>query len=181
MLNAFRHHRNSHDIITDGDDGLHMCSTPFGIIGILTCTVRRMKSEIPVLNAFRHHRNSHIFMGMWWCMGLMCSTPFGIIGILTGAWMASTPDGFFVLNAFRHHRNSHSGMPVISLTFFSAQRLSASSEFSRSKCVEVLTWRRVLNAFRHHRNSHSSIPFAAARLLLVLNAFRHHRNSHTAG
>ncbi len=114
MLNAFRHHRNSH--ITkwttplarmDGAQRLsassefshlpsralcsnYTCSTPFGIIGILTKA--RVKPNIIIST---------------------CSTPFGIIGILT--------------------EYSHTFPPASS----SAQRLSASSEFSlRSGAIE---------------------------------------------
>jgi hypothetical protein len=36
-----------------------MCSTPFGIIGILTRRRWQAKAREDVLNAFRHHRNSH--------------------------------------------------------------------------------------------------------------------------
>ena len=36
-----------------------MCSTPFGIIGILTSGTEITHQEHEVLNAFRHHRNSH--------------------------------------------------------------------------------------------------------------------------
>jgi len=39
VLNAFRHHRNSHMLDKEGTrvSGVR-CSTPFGIIGILTVT-----------------------------------------------------------------------------------------------------------------------------------------------
>src|SRR5207253_2021075 len=36
VLNAFRHHRNSHRILQHCQQRLFLCSTPFGIIGILT-------------------------------------------------------------------------------------------------------------------------------------------------
>ena|ERR1700741_2578145 len=109
-----------------------------------------------VLNAFRHHRNSHKCLCLRRHTFVRCSTPFGIIGILTACtWFhltetwraqrlsASSEFSLFilvhdcpafvdVLNAFRHHRNSH---PNRRFSFLpngrSAQRLSASSEFSR--------------------------------------------------
>ena len=90
------------------------CSTPFGIIGILTapraqflarvwCAQRLSASSefsppvfefkvilFAVLNAFRHHRNSHTQYPHILDHVLLCSTPFGIIGILTEAVL--TPD-----------------------------------------------------------------------------------------
>ena len=156
VLNAFRHHRNSHNNVElfgifDG-----MCSTPFGIIGILT-----LRCVLPCLS------------------DIGCSTPFGIIGILTlqapGRGQRSRP----VLNAFRHHRNSHrkrqnsaekkrrgcsTPFGIIGILTHRvevnqnriecAQRLSASSEFSLSRDESDCGPDQVLNAFRHHRNSH---------------------------
>src|SRR6266700_4080724 len=110
----------------------------------------------------------------------MCSTPFGIIGILTqsrnttrnvliSAQRLSASSEFslgssipkqrpkHVLNAFRHHRNSHSIFAFVSLMPCScAQRLSASSEFSQFPSIEGENQAHVLNAFRHHRNSHEN-------------------------
>jgi hypothetical protein len=85
VLNAFRHHRNSHLGISAVSLSISRCSTPFGIIGILThLDLVQSVSEDFVLNAFRHHRNSH-------------PNP---------ALLATSYQN--VLNAFRHHRNSHS-------------------------------------------------------------------------
>src|SRR6185295_4525340 len=90
VLNAFRHHWNTHMVVRSLSSGCFRaqrlsasleyshgvtvdyqlgfkCSTPFGIIGILT--VPRIKLR---------------------CLGFMCSTPFGIIGILTGTATAVT-------------------------------------------------------------------------------------------
>src|SRR6266545_826161 len=107
VLNAFRHHRNSHSRESVLVVSCFACSTPFGIIGILTiCQKESQKVE-----------NG-------------CSTPFGIIGILTS--------GTFTTTAANE----------------SAQRLSASSEFSRRLFCHSAVERNVLNAFRHHRNSH---------------------------
>ncbi len=155
-----------------------MCSTPFGIIGILTlepvCSRVRgssaqrlsassefslhldgVRKQIKlVLNAFRHHRNSHARRE----------------GFRT--------QGNRVLNAFRHHRNSHKIRPcnanrvrpcstpfgIIGIltpkshrdrcSYRCAQRLSASSEFSPAYIGLNSPFTNVLNAFRHHRNSH---------------------------
>src|SRR5439155_1340800 len=59
-----------------------------------------------------------------------------------------------------------------------AQRLSASSEFSRVRGPALEFQLPVLNAFRHHRNSHVVPDTVQSICLYVLNAFRHHRNSH---
>ncbi len=61
MLNAFQH-RNSHtQPRRERPPATDWCSTPFGIIGILTRLGQRESRLILVLNAFRHHRNSHLF------------------------------------------------------------------------------------------------------------------------
>ena len=60
VLNAFRHHGNSHDVSDAIKQHLEKCSTPFGIMGILTQL--HQKFRVPIQ---------------------MCSTPFGIMGILT--------------------------------------------------------------------------------------------------
>ncbi len=132
VLNAFRHHRNSHN--GDLDTGFKSSN---------------------VLNAFRHHRNSHSRQHRFLFRFLQCSTPFGIIGIHT---FGQIPSGGFicVLNAFRHHRNSH-----------------CAEGRSTHATIDVL------NAFRHHRNSHRFVGVAVFLIFFVLNAFRHHRNSHS--
>src|SRR5688572_23027854 len=107
VLNAFRHHRNSH-------------FSP--LLKEVLCQ--------QVLNAFRHHRNSHTILLYHHLPVTLCSTPFGIIGIRTirsltadagptSAQRLSASSEFAlvvatvptadreVLNAFRHHRYSH--------------------------------------------------------------------------
>ncbi len=86
-----------------------------------------------MLNAFRHHRNSHDDLDNALGGMLTCSTPFGIIGILTRAAVACREEKRCVLNAFRHHRNSHASMIGPVALSLSAQRLSASSEFSHTE------------------------------------------------
>ena len=110
VLNAFRHHRNSHS----------------------RQTRRYPKPADRVLNAFRHHRNSHHVSPGHKRRIDLCSTPFGIIGILT-------------LKVLSNRRG-----------LSRAQRLSASSEFSQEMLAEAAFRWRVLNAFRHHRNSHKT-------------------------
>ena len=178
VLNAFRHHRNSHNAAT------------------------KMSVDIlKVLNAFRHHRNSHKSRLPRRAAGRWCSTPFGIIGIRT-CRLSGSPTCGSVLNAFRHHRNSHQSAPLATRPYVCAQRLSASSEFAHELRRRVGRVLNVLNAFRHHRNSHivkrehqvrallCSTPFGIIGIRTrrvryaprtespVLNAFRHHRNSH---
>ena len=197
MLNAFRHHRNSHHGTASGPVSFMKCSTPFGIIGILT----GLKIVFGAALA-------------------MCSTPFGIIGILTSvntvmssavksAQRLSASLEFSqraprrpqsrsaaVLNAFRHHWNSHWSIPRTSPSLSSgAQRLSASLEFSPGMTgmelraygcstpfgiIGILTayiesWMPVitcvLNAFRHHWNSHSMRQGRRECLLLCSTPF----------
>src|SRR5690242_2664954 len=92
----------------------HLCSTPFGIIGILTPEFIKAVT-----------------------FGRRCSTPFGIIGILTTFNTETADSDNIVLNAFRHHRNSHTLPHSLNLTFWSAQRLSASSEFSPPDATSI--------------------------------------------
>ena len=205
VLNAFRHHRNSHAAGLKAYVSSVQCSTPFGIIGILT---RRQNehpsSSSPVLNAFRHHWNSHIQSKanrlLFWIR--RCSTPFGIIGILTPmpifgsttvarAQRLSASSEFFtvillspfrvrgaVLNAFRHHRNSS---PKPANVYYESSRCS--TPFGIIGILTRMGWRDshffvVLNAFRHHRNSHAANPNIQFLNGIVLNAFRHPRNFH---
>ncbi len=106
VLNAFRHHRNSHK------DHL---------IGQL---------KLRVLNAFRHHRNSHPGSRIKPGILAQCSTPFGIIGIHTllivivrdAFCECSTPFGIIGIHTLDLYRYA----PLLC----GAQRLSASSEFT---------------------------------------------------
>ena len=157
MLNAFRHHWNSHWHSFDLAAPKNLCSTPFGIIGIRTrfnfqrrfafLSAQRLSASLEfahnaqfvtsahykeVLNAFRHHWNSHRTFSSRGVNIDKCSTPFGINGIRTTG-------------------ETGSGAAV----FASAQRLSASLEFARNEKSPVGSLWRVLNAFRHHWNSHS--------------------------
>src|SRR5207237_1204139 len=102
-----------------------------------------------------------------------CPTPFGIIGILTRADSTSLS----AQPSAQRLSASSEFSPIQSSTFtpsrYSAQRLSASSEFSLTHRVTSLFQLKVLNAFRHHRNSHST-PADRLRCGVgrVLNAFR---------
>ena len=206
MLNAFRHHRNSHTRGVFPDD-ISVSAQRLSASSEFALDYRRPSCPrvTLVLNAFRHHRNSHLF---------------------PNKVRASQHS---VLNAFRHHRNSHPCQPSGRWSLQCAQRLSASSEFAPSKRYVPRPSLHVLNAFRHHRNSHvaeladvaeqmksaqrlsassefapsqrlgrqcrsqcaqrlsASSEFAPQRCTMplssigVLNAFRHHRNSHSVG
>ena len=156
VLNAFRHHRNSHTCSALLSKGLIRGAQRLSASSEFSLSRRRWaRCSSQVLNAFRHHRNSHLLGGNAVARAIMCSTPFGIIGILTGV-------------TFHVSKENQC-----------AQRLSASSEFSRPPPQRSCQRRnQVLNAFRHHRNSHAAENVFRIAELLVLNAFRHHRNSH---
>ena len=133
-----------------------MCSTPFGIIGILT------KSNL----------NSRLNF-------LLCSTPFGIIGILTLRKRMSVGAGGCAQRLSASSEFSHLLSSSGQRTFTGAQRLSASSEFSRIQLVLGLrsfplcsTPFGIIGILTH------LFPTITPELF-VLNAFRHHRNSHT--
>ncbi len=155
VLNAFRHHWNSHYSEDSGSAAGFKCSTPFGIIGILTKRACLKNVKTDVLNAFRHHWNSHVGENLKpYYEENGCSTPFGIIGILTTSpalrrgimIVCSTPFGIIGILTSRFSRSSdeRSG----------AQRLSASLEFSHNQLSNRRQHPLVLNAFRHHWNSH---------------------------
>ena len=131
------------------------------------------------LNAFRHHRNSHKYLSlMSFFILILRSTPFGIIGILTH-WRDGKDPKEPALNAFRHHRNSHKIFPCEQLPADSAQRLSASSEFSLCVPPGSVTYNRgaqrlsASSEFSHCLVGNNPVEGCA------LNAFRHHRNSHS--
>jgi len=133
VLNAFRHHRNSHTPTRDpiarfGQRAQRLsASSEFA-----PDSDSRGGPNHPVLNAFRHHRNSHDCLNWMEAHHYPCSTPFGIIGIRT------------------HQRH------ILISGDASAQRLSASSEFAPRQLLTAARLAAVLNAFRHHRNSHAS-------------------------
>jgi len=184
VLNAFRHHWNSHGPLTyvPGEDSLvlnafrhhwnsHRVATPKA--ACIGCRAQRLSASLEftlgrrrncgtgfhVLNAFRHHWNSHDSQ---------------LLNV-----QAPIPQ---VLNAFRHHWNSHGrwgwsmwdekgtcstpfGIIGIHTSFLSrslivpslcAQRLSASLEFTRCISCHLPPPNKVLNAFRHHWNSHTT-------------------------
>ena len=135
-----------------------MCSTPFGIRGILTLAKQFLRVG-----------------------GGACSTPFGIRGILTNrnpepgkiplGW-CSTPFGIRGILTAPGLRPSCAEA--------CAQRLSASevSSPNRSHRAGSLT-SLVLNAFRHQRYPHRQERFERSVCGIVLNAFRHQRYPHT--
>src|SRR6202040_1653339 len=108
-----------------------LCSTPFDIIGILTMVgLRQTKKNRCAQRLSTSSEFSLTNASLYSFSDALCSTPFDIIGILTNQ-LCDTCNAHWVLNAFRHHRNSH------------------------PYCRDM-EWVRcsVLNAFRHHRNSH---------------------------
>src|SRR6266704_1913639 len=109
-----------------------MCSTPFGIIGILTQKWTLVSSEIHrVLNAFRHHRNSHSQQHENHPITIPVLNAFRHHRNSHSLTTNSARVWCFVLNAFRHHRNSHRRGTNRTTSLSCAQRLSASSEFSQ--------------------------------------------------
>ena len=111
VLNAFRHQRFGHDLSLRYPPAPLMCSTPFGIRGSDTGTIKQRlhsarkcstpfgirgsdtdapcghfrKQHVRVLNAFRHQRFGHTMRGALPDCDWMCSTPFGIRGSDTPA------------------------------------------------------------------------------------------------
>jgi len=182
VLNAFRHHRNSHRQDVLRLSSFQPCSTPFGIIGIhtliLNAATRADYSSAQRLSASSEFTPEHDHASFTSCW---CSTPFGIIGIHTGMTQpgetsfgraqrlsASSEFTRFALAGGKHDAES-------------AQRLSASSEFTLNIRTKHHPVTGVLNAFRHHRNSHRLVGADGRVRNAVLNAFRHHRNSHPCG
>jgi len=133
VLNAFRHHWNSHGAVACKPRRDRTCSTPFGIIGIHT----------------GRHPDAPLLLSA-------CSTPFGIIGIHTSSNESRTSkaSGAQRLSAsleFTHPLDSGSNPPDIDR----AQRPSASLEFTPHQSTFHAMLAVVLNAFRHHWNSHT--------------------------
>ena len=178
VLNAFRHHRKTHQSGDTWSTRHPRCSTPFGITGKLTHIDEFASKFVSVLNAFRHHRKTHQHLGRTADRGRRCSTPFGITGKLTtyGQLIVRHRP---VLNAFRHHRKTHKiSARLHFVSIERAQRLSASQENSRSGTAGTFSNSQVLNAFRHHRKTHAARAGDYWRRIRVLNAFRHHRKTH---
>ncbi len=121
--------------------------------------------DLFVLNAFRHHRNSHYLFFERRAHCLRCSTPFGIIGILTGdtavvylnrkfSAQRLSASSEFSLNARGPQQSELQG----------AQRLSASSEFSQ-------TYREV-----RRLNYLCSTPFGIIGILTLVVAKQYNLN-----
>ena len=161
---------------------VEMCSTPFGIYGIVTgrfladdflghcvlnafrhlrnchrCVASRSSAQpLYVLNAFRHLRNCHRILAVLAARCRTCSTPFGIYGIVT-AEADQRGQCLLVLNAFRHLRNCHD----LKRSVFPIACQQCSTPFGIYGIVtdgSLSASRRtanVLNAFRHLRNCHT--------------------------
>ncbi len=156
MLNAFRHHRNSHRGLARYQPKKSMCSTPFGIIGIhthtafwLRCRDHSCAQRLSASSEFTHEQGFEPVMCVVCAQRLSASSEF-----------------------------TRSQQPQDRAQAVSAQRLSASSEFTRPS-----PWRDTFCRVRAQRLSASSEFTLESRLgwnlfVRVLNAFRHHRNSH---
>ena len=179
VLNAFRHQRMDHLILTH----------------------KKLQKE-NVLNAFRHQRMDHFRDIGKLLNGFLCSTPFGINEWITRFQRVGDRLRFFVLNAFRHQRMDHllcARLPLcichvlnafrhqrmdhpdaipLSSSNNGAQRLSASTNGSLV-LREVTTdgWQSAqrLSASTNGSQRRSCWP---CRSHSVLNAFRHQRMDH---
>ena len=140
MLNAFRHHRNSH------------LRTSFAALA-------------RALSAQRLSASSEFSLPRPRVVSLVtkCSTPFGIIGILTSTFRVLTESTYcaqrlsassefsrhplprkfhrkYVLNAFRHHRNSHCAGPnplvcsMFQVCFRASPRFTLTSRSLNADC-----------------------------------------------
>ena len=118
---------------------LFVCSTPFGIKGMVTSSGGcRSACNAGVLNAFRHQRNGHSVRGRPLTLAEWVLNAFR--HQRNGHRLAPPikSDSFRVLNAFRHQRNGHAGVG--------------------SEGDDVVG---VLNAFRHQRNGHIIVVLSA--------------------
>ncbi len=108
-----------------------------------------------VLNAFRRHCGYHACLERGLTAAHVCSTPFGVTAVITAApAMQKVTIVDHVLNAFRRHCGYHSVLFIpVAVSFFSAQRLSASLRLSRHR--------------RHHGRSTSqcSTPFGVTAVI----------------
>src|SRR6185312_11978856 len=131
VLNAFRHHWNSHSLFQPRKLPTPCAQRLSASLEFTLFRIFLIVSQRLVLNAFRHHWNSHALPVTLFTSIVLCSTPFGIIGIHT----LSRDNGYLVfwcvLNAFRHHWNSHTSEGRAHRCVVAcAQRLSASLEFT---------------------------------------------------
>src|SRR2546427_624020 len=112
------------------------CSTPFGIIGILTLSTKpHERSDLSAQRLSASSEFSLIFSFSYLKSAILCSTPFGIIGILTA--YARKKGSTLTSGAQRLSASSEfspNADTSIDLGTSRAQRLSASSEFSLRGC-----------------------------------------------
>ena len=132
VLNAFRHHRKTH-WRQEIADKAHIPVLNAFRHHRKTHDSRRAHNRCldRVLNAFRHHRKTHL--GQRGCVhsSSMCSTPFGIIGRLTVSSCRIFKNGSSAQRLSASSEDSRSGATPACFANSSAQRLSASSEDSR--------------------------------------------------
>ena len=132
VLNAFRHHWNSHSVL------IRM------ITGSATGRAQRLSASLEFAHAPKTITRP---------TKALCSTPFGIMEFALEKDAAARGRDS-VLNAFRHHGIRTSIQAPIVFIAACAQRLSASLEFAQRGVTIIGHRLRVLNAFRHHWNSH---------------------------
>jgi len=132
VLNAFRHHWNSHSLFQPRKLPTPCAQRLSASLEFTLFRIFLIVSQRLVLNAFRHHWNSHALPVTLFTSIVLCSTPFGIIGIHT-----HKAAGFAIYPTNCAQRLSasleftHTPRQVIPQSaLFCAQRLSASLEFT---------------------------------------------------
>ena len=83
MLNALRHQRFDHSIEISNQTTSTVCSTPYGIRGLITSLSGVLVVFVGVLNALRHQRFDHAKSPLSIIHAYLCSTPYGIRGLIT--------------------------------------------------------------------------------------------------
>ena len=104
VLNALRHQRNDRKLVHQISLTLVMCSTPYGIKGMIARKFQYSGRRRVVLNALRHQRNDRSVTAETTLGVGRCSTPYGIKGMIAPEF------------------------PPTGLSHLGAQRLTASKE-----------------------------------------------------
>ncbi len=157
VLNASRHHWYSHLSRTILENSGGKCSTPRGITGTLTITMRGHQG---------------IWYGAQRLAASLVLSRRQSCRYLPNSECAQRLAASLVLSPVTQH--SFSIQPPLC-----AQRLAASLVLSPIHCRSPSTLSKVLNASRHHWYSHDKTEsLSPIALLGVLNASRHHWYSH---
>src|SRR5437773_2267316 len=109
VLNAFRHHRNSHDRSSRRSPRLRRCAQRLSASSEFTLS-RSSKSSPSNSCAQRLSASSEftLFMFPLFFVSPICAQRLSASSEFTLLKMKNPSIGVYVLNAFRHHRNSHS-------------------------------------------------------------------------